>query len=369
MDIIFHRKKLLKALALLYQIVPAKVQARPVLANILLKVVDGDVLELSSTDMEMGMKYRMPLIRCNEANTTLLPAFQLMAILKEADSDEIHLEKSGRTAVLSTRRAQYKLPSFAEDEFPEVPELEGESITLPKAGLSRLISEVGFAMNKEPNRFSHNSLLLCLRGNTLEGVATDQIRLAYSQQPLEQTFVKDERYIIPAKAVAVLQSLFTDDEEESILMIKGENQVTFKFKAGFLITRQVEGVFPPYREAYDKYADVPNIVMPVEMLMKAVRQIILLTCENARNIAVLLDEGQMVLKASTPLGEGQIELGIDYKGESVRLGINPFYVQDFLKELTAQGLEMVRIKMAGARRPVIMSPHDQYLYFMSPTSV
>lgn len=367
MNIICHRELLLSASSLLTHVIPQKTQARPILSNIDCRV-ENDQLKLTGTDLEMGLHVTIPLMKTYEAGQVLLPAWQLLNILKETTEESIHMEALEKTAIISGQAFQYKLPSFSNEEFPEVPNLEGDEIKLKTAGLKRLINEVSFAMNKDKSRYSLNSLLICLHGSVMEGVATDQIRLAYSSSDLGEAVEGEERYIFPAKSVMILQAILDDHDEEDITLVKGKNQITIKFKNGFFITRLVDAQFPNYRNAYENFKDVPDITLNTQVFSKAIRQILLLTCENARNIGVILNKNKMILRASTPLGEGKVELDVEYEGEEMAIGMNPYFVQDFLKEVNSQNLETVRLKIAGSKKPVILSPHDQYLYFMSPTA-
>jgi DNA polymerase III sliding clamp (beta) subunit (PCNA family) len=134
------------------------------------------------------------------------------------------------------------------------------------------------------------------------------------------------------------------------------------------VIRLVDAQFPNYRGAFNNYASVPDILIDASRLSQAMRQMMLLTCENAKNITMILESRLLTLKVSTPLGEGKTEIEVDYEGEAITVGINPQFVQDFLREVSSQNIENIRLKVIGARKPIIMSPHDDYVYFMSPIS-
>lgn len=368
MNITCNKEELLKNISLLSQIIPSKPQSRPVLSNVLM-IAKDETLVLISTDMEMGIHLSMSLNHCYENGEILLPAHQLLSILREASTEEIRIEVIERTAILSGRSFQYKLPAYANEEFPEVPELEGEVIKVNKDTLHRLIKEVAFAMNRDRNRYQLNSILLSIHDEKMETVATDQVRLAFSNAELEEKIEGERKMVFPSKSIPVMTSILSDEKEDGVELILGDSQMTMKFSRGFFIVRLVEAQFPNYRNAYDSYVSVPDIVIPTQSISQAIRQVILLTCENAKNIALILEKGQITFKASTPLGEGKVELDVDYQGEDMTVGMNPYFVQDFLKEISSQNIENIRLKIVGPKKPIIMSPHDHYIYFMSPTSV
>jgi len=368
MNITCNKNELLKSISLLAQIISNKPQSRPILSNILL-IAANDKLTLISTDMEMGININIPLIHCYENGEILLPAHQLLSILREAVSEEIRIEVLERTAILSGRSFQYKLPAFSNEEFPEVPELTGETIKVNKTTLNRLIKEVAFAMNRDRNRYQLNSILLSINEDKMEAVATDQVRLAFSNAEMEEKIEGERKLVFPSKTVPVITSILSEEKEDGVQLILGDAQMTLKFSKGYFIVRLVEAQFPNYRNAYESYISVPDILIPTESITQAIRQVILLTCENAKNIAVILEKEHITFKASTPLGEGKVELDIDYQGEDMTVGMNPYFVQDFLKEVSSQNIETIRLKIVGPKKPIIMSPHDHYIYFMSPTSV
>lgn len=367
MNITCNQENILKAVALLTQIISNKPQSRPILANVLLRAKDQQ-LTMNATDLEMGISTTISLVHCYEEGEILLPAHQLLGILKESSCSEIRLEVIERTAIVSGPKFQYKLPAYANEEFPEVPDLGGEGKKVPTQVLQRILKEVSFAMNRDKNRFQLNSLLLCFQGQHIEGVATDQVRLAYSKSLLDENVEKESSMIIPSKSISVINTILNDEKEESIEIIQGESQLTFKFSKGFFIVRLVDAQFPNYRGAYENYASVPDLVVDAGQLSQSIRQVILLTCENAKNITLILEPGLLTLKVCTPLGEGQSEIAVDYEGEAMTVGMNPYFVQDFLKEVSAQGIENIRMKIVGSKKPIIMSPHDDYIYFMSPIS-
>ena len=367
MNITCNKESILKAVSLLTQIISNKPQSRPILANVLLKT-EGQKLFLSATDLEMGLNCSLDLEHCYEEGEILLPAHQLLGILKESSCSEIRLEVIERTAILSGPKFQYKLPAYANEEFPEVPNLGGEGKKIPTQVLQRILKEVSFAMNRDKNRFQLNSLLLCFKDEHLEGVATDQVRLAYSKSTLDEKVDEEKVMIIPSKSIGVLSTILNDEEDESIELVQGDTQLTLRFSRGFFIIRMVEAQFPNYRGAYENYVSVPDIVINAAELGQSIRQMILLTCENAKNITLILEPGSLTLKVCTPLGEGKSEMTIDYQGEAMTVGMNPYFVQDFLKEVTSQGIENIRMKVVGPKKPIIMSPHDDYVYFMSPIS-
>jgi DNA polymerase-3 subunit beta len=371
MNIIAQKGNLLKAVSLLSQIVTNKPQSRPILANILLRA-QGQTLILNSTDMEMGLHMEIPLESCYEEGVVLLQAHQLLGILKETRVEQIQLEVLERTALLTGKGFQYKLPAYANEEFPELPSMEGQTFALDQVVLNRLVREVSYAMNRDKNRLQLNSILLCLHGDQLEAVATDQARLAFSRTQLQREQLpslndEDLRMVLPSKAMPVLGQIL-GQMEQAIELSVGDAQVTFRFDGGFFIVRLVEAQFPNYRDAYQSYSSIPNLQISTQELLQAIRSMILLTCENAKNITLILEKGLLTLKISTPLGEGKYELKVDYEGESLTVGINPYFMQDFLKEVDSQGIETVFLKLVGARKPIIVFPHENYLYFMSPVS-
>jgi DNA polymerase-3 subunit beta len=365
MNITCNQESILKAVSLLTQIISNKPQSRPILANILLKAQDQE-LSLSATDMEMGLHQKVALEHCYEDGEILLPAHQLLGILKESSCDEIRLEVIERTAIVSGPSFQYKLPAYANEEFPEVPNLGGEGKQIPTQVLQRILKEVSFAMNRDKNRFQLNSLLLCFNGEHLEGVATDQVRLAYSKSALDEKTDAEKNMIIPAKSIGVLNTILNEEKEEAVELVSGDTQIIIRFSKGYFIVRLVDAQFPNYRGAYENYASIPDIVVNSGQLAQSIRQMILLTCENAKNITLILEENNLTLKVSTPLGEGKSEIAIDYSGESMTVGMNPYFVQDFLREVSSQGIDNIRMKVVGPKKPIIMSPHDDYIYFMSP---
>ncbi|MBF0245277.1 MAG: DNA polymerase III subunit beta [Planctomycetes bacterium] len=368
MNITCNRELLFDAIKMVSLVIPQKTHSRPLLNNLEFAVTEEKTLVITATDMEMGIKLNVPLESALETGKVLLPVTQLIGILGEVKEKNVKIETLERSLVISGCNFIYKLPFLGDTEFPEVPLLEGVEIKIDRFKLGRVIKDVAFAMNKDKNRYSLNSLLLCLEGKRMEAVATDQVRLAYSFMEIEKEVEGCFNIILPAKAVHVIESLLSSGGSDEISIICGDNQVTFIFEKGYFITRLVDAQFPKYRAAFDNYRNNPDILVNTSDLSEALRGIMLLTCTDRKNVALHIKEGLLTFKTSTPLGDGNVDVKVKYSDKEMSIGINPGLVQEFMREIENQKMEEVRIKVVGPMKPVILYSHENYIYFMSPTS-
>lgn len=367
MNLTINSSLLLKGMNLITHVIPAKVQSRPALSNVHFHL-EGETLVLSSTDLEIGMKYRIPVSNVIEGPDILLPAHEFNNIIRVIPDSELRIEVTNTSALILGVKAKYKLPVYSSDEFPEIPYQEGEEYEIDASLLSRMVDRVAFAMNKVKNRQSLDTVILFLRENSIESVATDRIRLAYFQQPYDSEGKEEKRVTLPQKALPVLKSLL-GSEQGKIKIIPHEANIIFKFENGFFISRQVDVQVPTYREVFDRHRETTDIIMDTEGLIQAMNQVSPLIFENSRTIVLSIEKDLIRFMVSNVRGEVDVELPVVYDGEPMKIGINPEFVLQFLREIHAEEKKEVKLKLPGVKKPVIFYSDENYVYFMAPSGV
>lgn len=151
-----------------------------VLGNVLLRAQGGGLL-LSATDLEVG------LIGACEAEIAVpgavtLPAKKLMDLVRAQSDPRITLTEDTRGAVKFTSgKFVSRLQALPAADFPRMPPMEGEQITLPRVALQRAIKQVRYAITDKDGRFFMKGALMELGAESLTLVATDSARLAFTR--------------------------------------------------------------------------------------------------------------------------------------------------------------------------------------------
>jgi len=332
-----------------------KKQFRPVLQNFRIEIVNHRA-EISATDLEMYLKY----------NTTALQENMEFLIngkmFKDAVKNSNGLNDLNKNCT-SAEIGGITLPLFPGDDYPEIPVIDSDEILeIYSDLLLEAISQTSFAMNRGMNRHSFDSTLLNFTGTTFQAVATDQIRLAFYEVPFYDPSEITGKFVLPAKSVAILESILKKFKGK-VQIIPQKSQIYFKIGNYTFLTRLVETQFPKYEGAYENYADRPRFDVNKAELIAAMDQMILL-CDKKKGVGTLiLESGRITMKMMGVAGSSTASVNIVYSGEKIEIGLNWFFMREFLKVAET---EIVEMTICGDKQPAILVS-GKTKYFMSPT--
>ncbi|MEO5761417.1 MAG: DNA polymerase III subunit beta [Vicinamibacteria bacterium] len=332
MEITVRREDLVRDLQVILGIVDRR-GAIAILSNALL-VATGDTVAISATDLDVSVK-AVCTARVKKPGATTLPARKLHDIIKALPSgSDILLKDEGDGFVsVQSERTNYKVATLPKDDFPTLPEGKGsQEISLPAAVMGRLIAKTSFAITVEDARYYLGGALLIVQGDTVSMVTTDGHRLCFARERVEGAKFKDERFLIPRKAIQELKQL--SDGEETIFFSRTENHLIFRTTRRTLTSKLVEGQFPAHEKVIAAKGPKVGETKRVELL-DALRRVSLLSTERSRAVRLTMKPGEIELHASSPdQGEAVETFAAEYSGDQVDIGFNAQYLIDFLAVLT-----------------------------------
>jgi DNA polymerase-3 subunit beta len=198
--------------------------------------------------------------------------------------------------------------------------------------MSRLIAKTSFAITVEDARYYLGGALLILQGDTVSMVTTDGHRLCFAREKVEGAKFKDERVLIPRKAIHELKQV--TEGEEAVFFSRTDNHLIFRTQRRTLTSKLVEGQFPAHEKVIAAKGPKVGQAKRVELL-DALRRVSLLSTERSRAVRLTMKTGEIELHASSPdQGEAVETLAAEYTGEQVDIGFNAQYLAEFLSVLT-----------------------------------
>lgn len=347
----------------------------PILSNVLLEA-EGKELVLTTTDLEVGMRRRVP-AKVERKGVITLPAKRLLSILRELPVSEVTLEATdGKEVEIRYDASYFKVFGLPKDDFPKLPEFDKtSSLKIARAPFAELVRKTHYAVSHDESRYVLNGLYLVLSKGKATGVATDGRRLALCEIPADVPEGADRGVIIPTKAVLELGRILErkrteegekkgekkgDDEVEVFL---GDTQAAFSTGDCTLVTRLVEGHFPNYQQVVPQKS-AHKLLLGREELLAAARRVSLLTSDQANSIKVALKKNRLILSTNTPeVGEAREELTIAYAGDEFAIAFNPQYLVDVLKNLDEQE---VSFELTDALNPGVIRSGKSFLYVIMP---
>src|SRR6185503_9349712 len=199
MKLVVKREPFTNALISAAAVVPLR-SVRPILKNALLVASKDGSLEIQSTDMEVGLRYRLKAESVKDPASLCLPCATLAGLLRECTEDVVTLETEGPKGVLKVGRDHFEILGQESSDFPEVPDLgEGPLLAVPAPDFAGMVDRTLFAASREQGRYAINGIFMQCKDKLLEVVATDGHRLAYCKRKLKGAGSLDEGVIVPVK--------------------------------------------------------------------------------------------------------------------------------------------------------------------------
>jgi DNA polymerase-3 subunit beta len=359
------KESLLDELQLLQGIVEKR-NTMPILANILMNV-SGSEVELTGTDLEVGLKTHFS-ADIQEAGAITVNGKKIFEIVKALpEGQTVAVERKGDTIEIRAGESEFKVLCMQKEDYPQVPEAKFErNIQLPLKDFKEMIERVYYAITQE-QRYYLNGALLSLKNKSMELVSTDGHRLSYAAKTDETIKVDQDTSVIVAKKTLNELRKF---ENETVAFDMDDNNLFFRVGPRTLISRIIESKFPNYQAVIPK--DNPNLLsLAREDLAAAIRRVSLLSAERSKGIKFYLEKNRMKLFSSNPeIGEARDRLDVDYKGQNLEIGFNSQYLLDFL---TAVVSERVTFEIKDENSAVLLKPEAEEaitnIYVLMPMKI
>lgn len=354
------------------QLVGVAVAARTpkaILTNIK-AVAEADRLTLVGTDLEVGIRYELAGVRVEEPGEAILPAARLTSILRESPDSEVAIDADDRRCKVTTTASEYEMPGEEASAFPDVPAFGDAKYHELTAGVLRtMIRRTTFAAAKQDTKYAITGILWEIeeKEKKVRLVATDTRRLALALGPATATApveTKGQSHLVPVKAMGLLERTLHDDAEAVKVCLR-PNDVLFQTEKATIVSRLLEGRYPPYRDIIPKKAST-KIQLPVEGFLSAVRQAAIMTDEESKRVAFQFAPGKLTLQAQgAATGKSKVEMALpDYNGAALSINFDPNYLIDMLKVLDPS--EVFQLDLVDAQKPALFRAGEDYLYLVMP---
>jgi DNA polymerase-3 subunit beta len=304
----------------------------PVLSNLLLEVIDSK-LKIAATDLDVSVITTIPITSTKKGAITI-PARTFYDILRELPESDVDIHVTENRMELKAERGTYKLSGIPAEEYPKLPTVNlAKEIKISGGELVKMVKRTIYAVSTDETRPALNGILWQTFGNNMQMVATDGHRLA--KISLKNTKLKGlhEDVIIPPKVLNLLIKL-SEEEDNPIGVIFGENSVIFNLGETILTSRLIEGPYPNFDQVIPKDSD-KKLVANKELLTGAVRRMSILANTLTHQVKFALKKDSIELSSiNYDLGgEAKESVPCSYVGEPLDIGYNASYVLDILKQL------------------------------------
>ncbi|WP_017325011.1 DNA polymerase III subunit beta [Synechococcus sp. PCC 7336] len=354
----------------------------PILANILLEADPAaNTLALTAFDLSLGIRTQFE-AQVLEGGRAALPARLLKDIVPRLPNADLTLSQPDldAPATLSCLAGEYQIRGADPNEFPELPEIEGEIEELAVDDLLAGIGSTLFAAASDETKQVLTGVHVKSTAEGLEFAATDGHRLATIQVMGEADETEaDENpvrgsdgleFTIPARTLKELESVLSSQAIPTLKLQFDRSQVVVRLPDITITSRLLDGQYPNYAQL---------IPQQFERLATLDRRELISVLER---IAVFAAEKNDILKfqfsmadqtvnieAEAPdVGGGQESLPLQFSGEDLEIAFNVRYLLDALKVFNAAE---VKLQMNGQTQPAVMEPlgAEKVKYLVMPVQI
>ncbi|CAN5228298.1 DNA polymerase III subunit beta [soil metagenome] len=323
-------------------------------------------LVLRATDMEMGMTLTLDAVKVEREGTVLLPGRLLADVARSLPSGDVTLEQrtEQRDVELTAGDARFHFRTLPAEDFPRLPEMEGDVATLPAAPLAETIDRVARAASRDEVRPILTGVLVQAEGDSLTMVATDSYRLSVKHTKLESPLAAAIDANVPARALRELARLLGGGDAESVEIALSRNQAVFRLDGVALSTRLIEGQFPSWRQLIPESFE-HEVRLPREELLEVARRVSQLAQRNAP-LRFAFAEGELTVAAETPdIGDATEGMPAPFSGEALEIAFNPQYLVEGIESV--EGDEIL-VQVSSPLRPGLLRPvgAEDFSYLVMP---
>jgi DNA polymerase-3 subunit beta len=347
----------------------------PITSNVLL-VTDQSRLKLVATNLEMAICCWIG-AKVEEEGAITVPARLLTEFVASLPQDKVDFSLAPKNKVLSLKCARFEahISGVDADDFPPVPKVEGDIFVKIEAELIRqAIRQVVFAAAVEESRPVLTGVDATFEDKQLTLAAADGFRLAVFKMPLEKAIATKTEVIIPARTLAEVERLATDDEPIEIMVNLNKSQILFRFKNIELVSQLVQGTFPKYGQLIPQ-SYTTRMMVDVPQFLRATKTAAIFARDGSGIVRIIITpggemtSGKLSISArSEEVGEDVGEIDATTEGPEAKIAFNGKYLIDVLSVLKeAQiALEVTTPSSPGVIKPV---GTDNYIHVVMPMFV
>lgn len=343
----------------------------PVLANVLLETEKGK-LKLSSTNLDIGISTWIGATIAEEGKLTV-SAKLLSDFVNSLKSGKLELLQNNQTLVVKSVDNVAEFYTISADDFPRVPEKEGEPTTTVNAReLAEAIKKTAFAAGTDESRPVLTGMMFEAVKLRLTLVTVDGFRLSKKQLKLSTSAAEDIKEIVPARSMMEVEKLIADSDDKEdveIYLLGAKNLLLFKIGDVEFSTRLIEGEFPNYEQILPK-----ENILSATLEKKEVEAMIKVAGIFARNIVgnkakFAIDAKQKRLTVSTKVADlGGNDSSIDIKeleGNDFETGFNVKFLSDMVSSMVS---DEIIFESNGPTAPgLFRDPKDsEYMHVIMP---
>ena len=331
MKVIFSKPALLEGLVPTMSTVSSKNTITPI-EGILIETIGETAVRLSSYDMNKGMRTTVEAISIIEEGNCIINAQRLLQIVKLLGEDEITLEiGDDRKAMISAGASSFSLQSLPGSDFPNLPELSGDTGFSVSAGvLKRMIGKVLHSIAEQDSRQMLCGAYFTVEGKRMDIVSCDGYTLSKCHvesdiQDIGRISSTHFSFIIPGHALNEMIRILPDKDEETKIYLSRKHAI-MELKDMVFFTRMIDSEYMDYQRILPKAQDI-FVKIDRARLMEGLERANLVAEEKIQGngksyVKIEIKGNNFSLSSNSVNGYVYDEMECEHEGDDIAIGFN-----------------------------------------------
>lgn len=333
MKITLHKETFEKKVQLASKFISTKISGLQSLYGTYIKT-NGKNLIISSTNLNDFFETTMP-VDVEEEGEVIFETKNVLEFLHFLQEKKITLEAKEGSLEISQGKTKGTFQTYKKEEYPEKTPVTGKEVTI-KGGTISGIEKVLFSASKDETRPVLTGVYITENDKNTVFVTTDGFRLSLLKTAKIEEMTQ---LIVPA---GVLQEVagMADGEDISFTKDEKENLVHITAGENTLISRILEGEFPPYEKVIPDTGST-TVSVDTKEFIKKIRLVAVFAKNNADVVILEVGENGLVMKPKGASGGSEVFVETeDITGESMKIAFNYRYLLDFLNNKESDRITM-----------------------------
>lgn len=335
----------------------------PVLSNLLILVKEEGVC-LRATNLSIGIEIKIKSETKEEGVMAVDPIVLKSVLIGLEDDIEIEIEEVEGNLVLITNKSEYLIKGVPFDDFPTLPQKNGEIFSVDPEDISLGIRKVSFSSSLSDIKPEISSVYIYNEENKLIFVSTDTFRLAEFKFEYKKDF-SFKPVIIPIKNAILIEKLL-EDVTGSIDFHNSGTGITIVGDGLYISSRVVDGVYPDYRQIIPKEKNITATFLRSDL--SRIFKTVSIFSDRFNNVLFKINKEEKNIEIKTEnqdTGKMDEKLKANIEGESITVNLNYKYVSDFINTINS---EKVSIEMTTPQKPIVFKGVNlnNYTYLVMP---
>lgn len=373
MKFIASSTELLSHLQAISRVINSK-NSLPILDNFLFEL-SGTTLTMTASDIETTLVTSME-VESAEGNGKVAVASRLLLdTLREFSEQPLSFDinDSNLALVITSSNGSYNFIGQNGDEYPRLPELQGDARTLTLAvdTLSTGIVKTIFATADDELRPVMNGIFFDIDASDLTLVATDAHKLVrYKTKYVSASVQGDEResFILPKKPATMLKNILPKEAGEVVIEFDSKN-ARFRLENYTMVCRQVEGRFPNYNGVIPK-ENPYKIIVDRASILNALKRVQVFSNQGSNLIKLAFSTNEIHVSAQDIDFSISAEetLNCQYDGDKINIGFKSSFLIEILNNIDSTDVvfELADPSRAGLILPFENAENEEILMLLMP---